>query len=304
MRLGTCLVVLTLGWGLFISPSGIDAQAPQRHNELITLLAKGDAVFCNSLSATDDGLAAARDPETDCVFIDMEHDPYDIVSLRRFLQSSLDPAAILKRGRPGTSHPVFARIPAYGREMNQWQPKQMLDSGVHGVRFPHIETVEQALNAVRSMRYMQRSGAPDFEPQGQRGVGPGFAANLWGVSTADYIAKADLWPLDPNGELLSVIMIENELGVKNVREILKQVKGISMVHPGESDLSVYYNDAQKTEAAIQTVLAACKEFDIPCVLPAGPNIEERVRQGFRVFYGSGSALTIGRRAAKTAGRSR
>ena len=38
------------------------------------------------------------------------------------------------------------------------------------------------------------------------------------------------------------------------------------------------------ENAIQTVLAACKEFNVPCGFPATPNdIEMRMKQGFSVF---------------------
>ena len=38
------------------------------------------------------------------------------------------------------------------------------------------------------------------------------------------------------------------------------------------------------ENAIQTVLAACKEFHVPCGFPATPaDIEMRMKQGFSVF---------------------
>lgn len=46
--------------------------------------------------------------------------------------------------------------------------------GMFGVLLPHINTREDALWAVRSMRYPQRLGAPDMEPRGQRGVGGVF----------------------------------------------------------------------------------------------------------------------------------
>jgi 4-hydroxy-2-oxoheptanedioate aldolase len=226
----------------------------------------------------------------------MEHAAYDIVGLKAFMQAMADPGATARRGYPGTDHPVIVRIPAYGREMNQWMAKQLLDHGVHGVRFPHIETVEQAQNAVRSMRYAHQPGDPDFLPdaQGYRGSGAGFAAGIWGLPTAEYQERADLWPLDPNGEVISVIYIENEEGVRNIRDILRNVRGISMVHPGEGDLGVWYGDPAKTEQAIQTVLAACLEFNVPCVMTSA-NMEERIRQGFRVFYGDAQSIENGRR---------
>ena len=43
-------------------------------------------------------------------------------------------------------------------------------------------------------------------------------------------------------------------------------------------------DAEGWEAAIQQVLAACKEFNVQCGYPATENdIETRIKQGFSVF---------------------
>lgn len=283
-----------------LDDSVIRAQSSARHNDLIAVLEKGQPVFGAFAAHTDpDGAAeAAADRQLDYVIYPTEHDPYDISNLKVFLQFMLDPAAILERGRPGTDHPVIVQLPANGREMNQWMVKQVLAMGVHGVMFPHIETVEQALSAVRSMRYPQRPGVADYEPNGQRGSG-GTAARVWGMSNNDYRAKADVWPLDPNGELLSLLQIENELGVQNVREIMGQVKGITMVYAAQSDLSTWYaGDTAKTEAAVQTILAACKEFNVVCGISATANdVELRLRQGFRSILTSGAGLTAGRRAA-------
>jgi 4-hydroxy-2-oxoheptanedioate aldolase len=301
VRVSLALVVLMLVASEVLPPGGVTrGQSPRRHNDLITVLERGQAVFGSFASHVDpDGAAeAAADPALDYVIYPTEHDPYDITQLRTFLQFMLDPAAILKRSRPGTDHPVIVQLPANGREMNQWMVKQVLAMGVHGVMFPHTETAEQALSAVRAMRYPQRPGVADFEPNGQRGSG-GNAARYWGLSNAEYRAKADVWPLDPSGELLSLLQIENELGVSNVRDILRQVKGITMVYAAQSDLSTWYaGDATKTEAAVQAVLAACKEFNVVCGISAGPNdVEQRLKQGFRSILTSGAGLTIGRKAA-------
>jgi hypothetical protein len=95
-----------------------------------------------------------------------------------------------------------------------------------------------------------------------------------------------------------------------VREIAA-VKGISVLFPGAGTLRGVFTttaadgartfDAQGWEAAIQQVLAACKEFDVPCGYPATENdIETRIRQGFSVFimnWGDPGfrAVDIGRR---------
>ena len=79
-----------------------------------------------------------------------------------------------------------------GRELDQniWMVKQVLHVGVHGIIFPTVETPEQALMAIRAMRYPQRLGAPDQEPAGLRGTNPRLAARYWGLSVPDYIERA------------------------------------------------------------------------------------------------------------------
>ena len=56
---------------------------------------------------------------------------------------------------------------------------------------------------------------------------------------------------------------------------------------------------EAVEAAIQSVLAACKEFDVPCGITAGvDDIAERIEQGFRmIIVTQPEALAVGRAAA-------
>jgi hypothetical protein len=53
------------------------------------------------------------------------------------------------------------------------------------------------------------------------------------------------------------------------------------------------------EGAIQTVLAACLEFDVPCGITAGvDDIGTRIEQGFRFFIVTQpEAIAVGRAAA-------
>ena len=72
------------------------------------------------------------------------------------------------------------------------------------------------------------------------------------------------------------------------------MKGISVLFPGAGTLRGVFTttdadgkrtfDAEGWEAAIQQVLAACKEFNVPCGYPATEaDIETRMKQGFSVF---------------------
>ena len=87
--------------------------------------------------------------------------------------------------------------------------------------FPDIESREEAAAAVASMRYPQRSRSTGG-PGGARGA---MAAWYWGLSDADYKERADVWPLNPRGELMAFPMIETPEGVKNINAVNAALSG-------------------------------------------------------------------------------
>jgi 4-hydroxy-2-oxoheptanedioate aldolase len=132
------------------------------------------------------------------------------------------------------------------------------------------------------------------------------------MSEKEYREKADLWPLNPNGELINWTIIESKEGLEKVREIAA-VKGIGVLWPGAGTLRGLFStsdasgarklDEAAWEASIQKVLAACKEFNVACGYPASANdIELRMKQGFSVFvmnWGDQGfkAIEVGKKAA-------
>ncbi|NIP60585.1 MAG: hypothetical protein GWM92_19525, partial [Gemmatimonadetes bacterium] len=69
---------------------------------------------------------------------------------------------------------------------------------------------------------------------------------------------------------------------------------------GPGDLSrAYDGDMEAVERAIQAVLSACLEFDVPCGVTAGAHdIARRLEEGFRVIIVTEEeALEVGREAA-------
>ena len=130
----------------------------------------------------------------------------------------------------------MVRIPVNGVEMAQWHAKQALDLGCYGIVFPHISTVEEAYNAVGACRYPRLKNAPRYEPAGIRGDGPTAAARYWGLSQQEYYQKADVWPLNPQGEIFCILQIEDTKGVENLDDMLKNVPGIGAILIGEGDL--------------------------------------------------------------------
>ncbi len=212
---------------------------------------------------------------------------------------------------PRLTHPLIVKSPELGPDVAA-DIHQQLNLGVSGIMFPQVESAEQLGEALAAMRFSSNGGT---RPDDDLGAAPA----RWRLSDEEYRRKADLWPLNPDGELINWTIIESHEGLANVREIAA-VPGIGVLWPGAGTLRGVFSstnangqrvvDQAAWEAAIQQVLAACVEFDVPCGFPAGPdNIEMRMEQGFSVFVMSwGDAgfrtIEIGRRLSDRAGMDR
>ena len=179
---------------------------------------------------------------------------------------------------------------------------RQLNLGVSTIVFVGVESANEVTQGLAAMRFKANGGTRPDEVGG--------APKYWGLSEQDYREKADVWPLNPKGELTNWTIVESREGLAHVREIAA-VKGISVLFPGAGTLRQVFTtadadgkrtfDAEGWEKAIQQVLAACKEFGVPCGYPATENdIETRIQQGFSVFimnWGDPGfrAVDIGRR---------
>ena len=120
-----------------------------------------------------------------------------------------------------------------------------------------------------SCRYPRPPNALHADPAGRRGDGPKIAAPYWGLSQQAYYERADVWPLNPTGEILVGIICEDVLGVRNLRKILEQVPGIGLVIIGEGDLSQELGcprqyDHPAVISAVDEILGVCKEQGVAC----------------------------------------
>ncbi len=281
----TNLTISLIGCLLAAITLGQDNGA--RLNKTIELLENGEAalgIFSGDQSLNNARLIAGSD--IDFALIDMEHGPLDFETLRSFLLGLTDKQAIHQDGSLQASVTPIVRLPTNGRENLQFLAKQALDIGAFGVMYPFVTTKEEALNAVRASRYPQKKGAPDFNPPGMRGRAPANAAWYWGINGGEYVRRADVWPLDPRGEILTIIQIENPEGVENIEEIVS-VPGIGVIFVGPSDLGITMGypdnpDAPEIEEAIQKVLSVCTRKNIPVGITANAgSIERRLKEGFR-----------------------
>ena len=234
-------LVYTLTGAVFVAllVSAPSAQQPYLHlNPVVEKLSQGKHVFGVSTSdlSLQNARSLARDPDIDYVYLDMEHNAMRFDQLEIFLSGMTDKAGILQRGN-GQAHPaVFARFAPYGSENAQWVVKHALDLGLMGVLINNVETVQQAENVVRTMRYMPQRDSRIPTPRGVRGTA-GNAPWFWGISGTEYRRRADLWPLNPQGDLLFWPMIETVEGVNNA-DAIAQVPGVGGFYLGAGgDLS-------------------------------------------------------------------
>ena len=203
------------------------------------------------------GMAMA-DTWADYINIGMEHGPLDIPGLNRFMQGM----ASVRTPTPI----VLVELPFEGRDRdlvraNAWQVRQLLAVGVHGFLLCHAEHPDAVAGVVEAMRYTFRGGT--------RGSGgQAAAAAIWGITPEQYLERADPWPLNPDGELLLGLKIENRQALENAFEVTK-VPGVAFAEWGPADMSMSHGfgarpDLSRPElvAARQRVLDACKAAGI------------------------------------------
>jgi len=220
-------------------------------------------------------------------FIEMEHGPFQMDRLEAMLaETGKDRDA---DGRLKIA--PLVRIPQEGDEDFKWAIKQVLDAGAYGILLPHVDTGEEAARFVKAMRYPRRKEESNLqEPRGERGWGPGRAVNYWGLANGqEYYDKADVWPLNPEGELFAVALIESGEAVGNIEAIL-QAPGLSaiLVVPGDMSIDLGLGPRgdkpfPEVEAAFQAVIKACRaQTAVICGLgDARSNLEMRLEEGWR-----------------------
>ncbi len=259
-----------------------------RLNGVIRTLENGGTAFTTFASAEIENAVSLATSGYDGIIFEMEHNPFDVKGLRDSLQFLLNRQQIVAGGTLAPTVTPLVRIPPNGGEMNQWLAKQVLDIGFYGVVWPHVSTVEEARNAVSACRYPRPEDRPYLAPRGQRGDAPGAAARYWGIGTQDYYRVADVWPLNPQGEILVTIMCEEVRAIENLPAMLKEVPGIGIVLIGEGDLSQDLGHPRDYEHpvvvdAMRRIRETCSEAGVVCGHPHGgtDNMEMLVEHGYR-----------------------
>jgi 4-hydroxy-2-oxoheptanedioate aldolase len=262
--------------------------AMPRLNNFIRALEHGEIPVAVFAPPTVDSAVALSVAPYDGIIFEAEHNPYDIMDLRDCLQYMLNRRQIVEQGSVAPAVTPLIRIPPNGAEMNQWCAKQVLDIGAYGVVWPHISTAQEAYNAVAACRYPRAKSADAYEPAGQRGDAPAHAARYWGLTQQEYYAKADVWPLNPAGEILVVIMCEDVQAIDNLPQVLREVPGIGVVLIGEGDLSQNLGyprqyDHPAVVEAMTAIRRICAEHHVACGHPHvdAANAQRVIDEGYR-----------------------
>ncbi len=159
--------------------------------------------------------------------------------------------------------------------------KRALDMGASGVMIPQIGSVEEAKQAVASLRY---------PPEGIRGAAGSPRASGFGSNFNEYFARA-------NKELITIIQIERKEALDCIDEIAA-VDGVDVLFIGPLDLSIsmgipmQFDHPLFLEARRIVVKAALKAGKAAgLTIPNTDQLEEAYDTGFTFLaIGSDTAL--------------
>jgi 4-hydroxy-2-oxoheptanedioate aldolase len=246
-RIVLMLAVLGISLTTLISAQGGDPNygKPKRLNKMIELLAAGQPVY--DVGVTGGGYEEGKklaQTGNDMILYEMEHGPFNPQRLREFMQGIVDGGPTKSGHKTPT---VLVTLPFLGLDgpsvrANTWVIEQILTTGVHGLMLCHARNAEAVRAFVAASRYpfdrTELRGADRGIPEGLRGSGgEGYASKMWGISSTEYLEKADPWPMNPNGELLLSLKMEDKYSLENVDEITA-VPGIAWGEWGPGDQSM------------------------------------------------------------------
>lgn len=217
-------------------------------NKCIELIQQDQAIF--SVPAPELTYECGKEMSqtwADMIQIDFEHHPFDTVGLTRFMKG-------LKDGGPTPSgHPtptVTTTLPSNCMtpeevRYNAWQSRHVLATGAHGILHTHTRRADAVAAFVASCRYVfQKIGRDSGIPEGLRGGGgQRDPAAIWGMDPVEYMWAADPWPLNPDGELMLGLKIEDRFCLPDADNIAA-VPGISFAEWGPGDMGMSFGDPE------------------------------------------------------------
>jgi 4-hydroxy-2-oxoheptanedioate aldolase len=287
--------------------AGMQAQPAKgkRINRAIELLEQGQPIYYTGSHEGTDGNfeQGVKDAQTyaDYISYDMEHAPFDVKGLGDYMRG------LAKGGPTKSGHltpAVIVNVPVNGTDeatvrANAWMFHQVLATGVHGILLCHADAPGAVRAFVEAVRFPANGG--------RRGVhGNSTAGRIWGITADEYGEKADVWPLNPKGELLLGLKLEDKYALENA-EANAKIPGIAFAEWGPGDMAFSLgvksgagsvNDPLM-KAARARVLAATKASKIFFLNSMNAdNIVDMIKEGVMVGPASQAAAEIGRKYTK------
>jgi 4-hydroxy-2-oxoheptanedioate aldolase len=310
------LVCLVVGLILVLTGGVTHGQSKaKRINRAVELLSQDQPIYYtgshSGTSGTFEQGKADAQTYADYLSYDMEHAPYDIRGLAEYMKG-LAAAGPTKSGHRTPA--VIVNVPVNGTDeatvrANAWMFHQVLATGVHGILLCHADTPGAIRAFVEAVRLpLHKQGVGKGLSEGRRGAhGSPTAAQIWGISAEEYNQKADVWPLNPDGELLLGLKLEDKYALADAEANL-EVPGIAFAEWGPGDMSLSLGirgpDAQQDpqmRAARNRIFAATRANKIFFLEGMSPeNIIEKIKEGVRVGPASQAATEIGRKFSKRA----
>lgn len=179
----------------------------------------------------------------DWVLLDCEHGSLSLADVE-VMAMAADASGITPIARPRSHAPADIQ--------------SVMDRGAMGVQVPHVNTAEDARQAVAAVK---------FGPGAARGLAAGTRPDRWGLG-----ARMPDFAREANAQSLVCVQIEHEDAVANIDEILA-VPGIDVFFIGPSDLSQSMGHpgnpkAPPVAAAIERTLARIREAGTAPGMPA------------------------------------
>lgn len=233
-------------------------SADDAQNNLIQLLAAGKPAV-GVWSGTTGAIRATKvlaTSDVDFIVADIEHDIYDFPTLHRFVLEVQD-FSQRYRAQPRPTPAVLVKLGHRGG----WDPRQeiaetMRVGPVTGVWVPIVESGAEMARIVSTFAQSEQTALQGINVSGQGGHTP----------------QSPLWPLNPQGRMIVVGMIETEEGVKNAEEIVK-TPGVAAIHT----VHISDTDAEK-------VLKLCLQYHVVAATDANPNnIKAKLAAGYKLL---------------------
>lgn len=237
------IALLTLGLALGAEPLVAQAESwePTRVNKIIELWEADQPVYYTQTEEYGyEECQAMADTPADYISLNMEHGYIDIRALRDCMRGLVDAGPTASGHRTPA---VIAVLPAWGwsnhaMEANAYLAQQIMGSGVHGMLLTHAVDPDAVRTMIEAIRYPRAPDVPGID-EGRQGQGSqGFPASIWGVSQNQYMDLADPWPMNPNGEVVLGLKVENRFGQDRVEELVR-IPGIAFVEHGPGDTEVF-----------------------------------------------------------------